>query len=570
MPTKPLPKNPSIEHLRKQARRLLRAARSGDPEALSMIGEHHPRPHGPADVALADAQLVVARGYGFASWQRLVHHVEAVARLAWDPMSARGELVGADRLIRLACLDYGRWSPLDLEEAEQLLEREPALGRASVHAAAATGEAGALREMIARDPALVGAAGGPYRWPPLMYACYSRLAPDGQRSTLEAARLLLAAGADPNAGFLWCGEVPPFTALTGAFGEGEDGNNQPPHPERDALARALLAAGADPNDEQTLYNRHFRPDDGHLVLLFEFGLGQDRGGPWLRRFAGRMHDPPRMLVEELWSAARKNYRARVELLVTHGVDPNAAGLRDGKTAYQAALAHGNREIADYLAAHGARRDPLPVDQQLAAALVAGRAEEARVLLAAHPELRESLGRRGRVELVRRAVEGRRPEGVRLMASLGFELDGGGGATPLHQAAWAGDVAMARMLVELGASTDERDPVHRGTPLDWAAHNQQTEVAAYLSQFAGVFSALRADGLERVAQLLAADPALARAVDENGDPLVFHLHRGMKRLGEAIALLRAHGADFAARDHLGRTLAEALEARGDRAVAALLG
>ncbi|MPY89091.1 MAG: hypothetical protein GEU99_14330 [Luteitalea sp.] len=87
-----------------------------------------------------------------------------------------------------------------------------------------------------------------------------------QHSTLDVARLLLVRGADPNAGFQWGGTYI-YTALTGAFGEGEDGSNQPPHPHRDALARLLLEAGADPNDGQTLYNRHSREDDDHLRLL---------------------------------------------------------------------------------------------------------------------------------------------------------------------------------------------------------------------------------------------------------------------------------------------------------------
>ena len=76
----------------------------------------------------------------------------------------------------------------------------------------------------------MNAKGGPLDWEPLLYACYSRM--DGARtdwSTLEVARLLLAHGADPNAGFLW-GANYVFTALTGAFGEGEDNMNQLPHP----------------------------------------------------------------------------------------------------------------------------------------------------------------------------------------------------------------------------------------------------------------------------------------------------------------------------------------------------
>jgi len=65
-------------------------------------------------------------------------------------------------------------------------------------------------------------------WEPLLYAAYSRLNSEAEgHSTLEVARLLLEHGADPNAAFLWEGHYL-FTALTGAFGEGEAGPvNQP-------------------------------------------------------------------------------------------------------------------------------------------------------------------------------------------------------------------------------------------------------------------------------------------------------------------------------------------------------
>jgi ankyrin repeat protein len=476
MPVGPLPENPSLENLRKQAKGLLDAARRGEPEALARVREFHPRP--PEPFALHDAQLVVARSFGFASWPRLVHHLERVEPFAWDPSAGPAATARVDQLIQWACLDYGRWQLGDLDRACALLADEPALGRANMYAAAASGEVETVRMLLAAQPELANMRGGPSGWPPLLYACYSRL----PAPTLDAARALLAAGADPDAGFLWCGNVPPFTALTGAFGEGEDGNNTPPHPERDALARALLDAGADPNDGQTLYNRHFRRDDGHLELLFEYGLGRDGGGPWLARFADRMGTPSEMLVEELWAAARKNFDHRVRLLVEHGVPVARPGRRDGRTPYEAALMFGNHEIADYLAAHGAARVAQSADQRFAAACIAGQADEARALLAAQPSLRDALGVHGRIELVRRAVEAHRLDGVRLMFELGFELAAPGHATPLHEAAWHGDLAMVQLLVELGVSTEARDPTYRATPLGWAAHNHQTEVVAYLTRF----------------------------------------------------------------------------------------
>ena len=208
------------------------------------------------------------------------------------------------------------------------------------------------------DAKLANTKGGPNNWEPLLYACYSRVAP-----TLDAARVLIDLGADPNAGFLWRGNIPPFTALTGAFGGGEGGANYPPHAQSLALARLLLDAGADPNDEQTLYNRHFEPDDDHLRILFAYGLGQDQNGPWFKRLGERLRTPAQMLAEELWSAARKNYVARVKLLVEHGVDVDIPSFRDGRTAYEQALRAGNDDITAYLRVHGARTTELSDDER---------------------------------------------------------------------------------------------------------------------------------------------------------------------------------------------------------------
>ena len=66
-----LPARPSLDHLRRQARDLLRAARAGDTTAAGRI-------RAVADaLTLASAQLAVAREYGFASWTRLRDEVAA-------------------------------------------------------------------------------------------------------------------------------------------------------------------------------------------------------------------------------------------------------------------------------------------------------------------------------------------------------------------------------------------------------------------------------------------------------------------------------------------------------------
>lgn len=416
------------------------------------------------------------------------------AELRWDPPRTDPESGSpADRFVRLACLVYDGWRTSWPEKARALLAEEPGLPGSDLSVAAAAGDVAAVGAWLDREPDLVDRKGGPFGWEPLLYACYSRI-DDGSpgRSTTEVARLLLSRGADPNAGFLLQGEVPPFTALTAVFGDGEDGHNQPAHHEVEALARLLLEAGADPNDGQTLYNRHFRPNDAHLRLLLEFGLGRHRGGPWYRRLGDRLHSPARLLSEELWAAARKDFRDRVRLLVEHGADVNARGLRDGRTPYEAALLAGNGEVAEYLLANGAERVSLSPDAAFAAACVSGRRAEALALLAERPGLKESLGPHGRVALVHRAVEAGRAEGVRLMAELGFEIaamtshDGVGvnlAATPMHNAAWLGNLALVKLLLSLGADPTVRDPNYQGTPRDWAEHNGQTEVAEYLARLA---------------------------------------------------------------------------------------
>jgi len=76
-PTRSLPARPSLEQLRKQAKGLLKAYRAGDVAAVAEV-ERFESQSDPAKFALADAQRVLARAYGFASWTKLKQHVEGV------------------------------------------------------------------------------------------------------------------------------------------------------------------------------------------------------------------------------------------------------------------------------------------------------------------------------------------------------------------------------------------------------------------------------------------------------------------------------------------------------------
>jgi len=460
----PLPEQPSLEQLRNQAKDLRRT--SGIP--------------------LWEAQLTVARRYGFASWARLKQHVELLIRYSRFPERVATDS-DAGTFLRLACLSYYDDEPGQWEQARRILERVPGLAEGNIYAGAATADAGALRRVLAADPAAASREGGPFQWEPLCYLAYARHDPAiSLAATLETARLLLDAEADPNAGYLWHGLPTPFTVLTGVFGEGEAGPVRAPrHPHSLALARLLLEAGADPNDGQALYNRMFEPGNDHLELLFEFGLGTGDGGPWRRRLGDALDTPAEMVRGQLAWALTHGMTERVWLLVEHGVDVTAP--LDGVTATSMAATTGHADLVDYLVAQGAPPlDLPPADAFVAAALAADRARLGR-LLADHPGLAGEL-RAARPALITWAAACGNPAAVEILAELGFDVNAKGRTdmpsdqpwqTALHKAAEDGNVELARTLLRLGADPDIRDHRFDSTPLGWARHFGQQAIIELL-------------------------------------------------------------------------------------------
>ena len=64
--------HPDPDQLRRQAKELLRDARRGDAAAVEEFHQHHPEAPSPVDAQLADAQLALARSYGFPNWPHLL------------------------------------------------------------------------------------------------------------------------------------------------------------------------------------------------------------------------------------------------------------------------------------------------------------------------------------------------------------------------------------------------------------------------------------------------------------------------------------------------------------------
>ena len=173
-----LPARPSLDHLRREARDLLRAAQSGDAAAADRIRAVSAAP------TLASAQLAVAREYGFASWARLKTAVQArTTDLARQ----------ADVFCEASIRDWtGR--------AVRMLAATPELADYNFATAVILGDADRVRAEIARDPGLATRVDTRTGWTALHAACASnwhRLDPARAGGLLAVVRLLLDAGADP-------------------------------------------------------------------------------------------------------------------------------------------------------------------------------------------------------------------------------------------------------------------------------------------------------------------------------------------------------------------------------------
>ena len=152
MPTRPLPDEPSLEHLRKQAKRLRDAVRDGDADASAQVLEFHPRASQVRDrFSLVEAQLVIARSYGFPSWTKLKHHVIEIGPFVWNPPPAPDPHALDDVFVRLACLTYLDWHPSNVARAVRMFDEHPELAAANIYAAAAVGNVAAVAGLLDRD-----------------------------------------------------------------------------------------------------------------------------------------------------------------------------------------------------------------------------------------------------------------------------------------------------------------------------------------------------------------------------------------------------------------------------------
>src|SRR5262249_52276984 len=93
----------NLEHQRKLAKDLIRAARAGDRAALARLQAVRADVGDPSrPLMLADAQLAIARDSGFDSWPKLVARVRQRGMQAFHAAVARGDVARVRELLALA------------------------------------------------------------------------------------------------------------------------------------------------------------------------------------------------------------------------------------------------------------------------------------------------------------------------------------------------------------------------------------------------------------------------------------------------------------------------------------
>ncbi len=328
MPTKVLPERADIDHLKHQAKDLLRAQRSGRPDACQRIREFHPVLRGADDArlsnatfTLSDAQATLAREYGYASWRRLR-----------DVVAGGGPDTGLPH--------HERIEDAVFRQAVDMID---------------DGDAEGLRRHLARHPDLaqrrVRFEGGNYFQNPALLAFIAENPIRNARlpdNIVAVAETVMAAGASPEAisetlGLVCSGRVVRETGVQGP------------------LIQALCRGGADPDAAMlpALGHGEFAAvealiDAGATVDL-SVAAATNRAAASALIGAADAETRHRALA----LAAQHGHAGMVRLMLEHGEDPNRynpVGCHAHSTPlHQAALA-GWLDVVRVLVEGGAKTD----------------------------------------------------------------------------------------------------------------------------------------------------------------------------------------------------------------------
>ena len=321
-----------LARARREAKALLRAARAGDAAARARMARGAAR----ADPARC--------GSPTRSWRS-----RASSAPAAGPRSCatrRRAMARGERARTLRGVGDER-APRRRRGAARA--RPGARARQRLDAALVLGDAERVRAALAGDPGVARRAFGARGWEPLLYVTHSAFL-GGERTDglVACARLLLAAGADPDDG----------RSLRGAAGA-----------EDPACLELLLDAGARVQGAMAL---------AHAAAA---RTRCARRGCCSSAARGEWGERENALQ---WAVRAEASAEMVRLLVEHGADLEASFDGTGRTPYGVAVRSGRPDLAELLASLGARRRAEPLDELIGACL-AGDGATARRLAAEHPD-----------------------------------------------------------------------------------------------------------------------------------------------------------------------------------------
>lgn len=493
-----LPPRPNLEHLKSQAKLILRALEEGRAEALERYRVAAGKPLAKS-ARLADAQLVVAREYGFPSWPKLKSHVEALAR-AEDPVESLVNAVKSNDLPRLT----------------EVLERLPALrgggldepfsglpfGGTLLLTAVSHGN----REMI--DLLLASGAdiNRKSHWWAGGFGVLDTTAPDLAGWLIDRGAILEPVAA---ARLGWLDQLKEMVARDprAVHARGGDGHT-PLHEASDlAVARFLVEHGADVNaldvDHESTPAQYMIRDRQEIVrYLITQGARTDI------LMASALGDLE--LVRHHLASDPDAVRTTVSSGFFPMGHPHAGGtiyrwtLGGDKSPHGVAREFGHEAVVQLLLEH------TPDDAQLALAVELRDEALFHRLLAARPGLVRSL-RPGEIRKLPDAARDRNREALRLMLAAGWPPDARGdhGGTALHWAAWHGDRDMVQEILRYHPNLEIRDHDHDMAPVGWLIHGSLNGWYCETGDFAGTLEAL----LEAGARIPAMSPSV-----EMSDPV----------------------------------------------------
>ena len=540
-----LPPNPSLEQLKKQAKSLLKRQQAADSEALTRIRENHPRWRNLSEeqvaaspFALADAQLVIASEYGFASWSKLQSHVKTLEGASWtaEAVASLRDAAGRGDLARLHAL---------LDAHPEFIDERGGEGvRTPLHQAVFDNSDAAVKLLLERgaNPNIRCEGDNAY---PLHFAV--------EKHRLPIIRLLVEHGADT------IGEGD-YHEL-GVIGWATAWDYIQPNPE---IVAYLLAHGA-------------RHNIFSAVALGEAEVIRELVARTPNDLERRMNGT-RMRCMPLHLAVIKNQPTSVTTLLDLGA--NTESLDEaGFSALDRAALDGRHDLAQALLERGAK-------VRLPAAVALHRTADVERLLRRDPGTLKPGGRW--VNLILRASE-RAPGDVietliRNGASVNVHddpktsIDSTSGYTPLHAAAWHGNVSAIDVLMKHGADVRAREEKYHGTPAGWADYAGHKEARDLILRGSiDIIEAIQYDMAQRVKAVLEEDPtALSRAFRDYGlfpwdaeawhTPLAYAVTRVRK---EIVRLLIERGAVETLRSPEGETLSEIAQKAGHREIALIL-